>query len=292
MKTFGAQSMVGELKKALLMNPADAFRSQDAVDREWKQRNWISPPDFRRAVREYDSFVQLLLDFGVELAFLPAGPGLGMDAIYTRDPALVTHSGAVMARMGNPSRDGEPQPQVAHLQDLGIPLAGMITGDGRLEGGDLVWLDERTLAVGEGFRSNLEGIRQLQELIAVQLDTIIPVPLPYWNGPTDCLHLMSILSPVDHDVSLVYSRLMAVPFRQKLLDRGVRLVEVPDEEYESLGCNVLALAPGICIMLAGNPVTRARLEAQGIEVSVFDGQEICLKGLGGPTCLTQPLLRQ
>jgi N-dimethylarginine dimethylaminohydrolase len=291
MSDFGAQSMVGKLKKALLMKPADAFRSQEEVDLAWKEKNWIGRPDFSRAIQEYDVFIQLLVDFGVELEFMDSESGLGMDAIYTRDPALVTDSGAIQGNMGNPNRLDEPDRLAGRMQDLGIPLKGQISGDGRIEAGDLVWLDERTLAVGEGFRSNREGMRQLKDILEGHLDTIIPVPLPYWNGPLDCLHLMSLLSPVDQDVYLVYSRLMAVPFRQTLLERGIRLVEVPDEEYETLGCNVLALAPGICIMLAGNPLTRARLEAQGIEVSVFEGQEICLKGLGGPTCLTQPLLR-
>jgi N-dimethylarginine dimethylaminohydrolase len=161
-----------------------------------------------------------------------------------------------------------------------------------LEGGDVVWVDERTLAVGRGYRTNDEGLRQLRELTADIVDEIVVVALPHWNGPADVLHLMSFLSPIDHDLALVYSRLMPVPFREWLLARGNRLVEVPDEEYDTMACNVLAVAPRKCIMLEGNPRTRELLEAEGVEVRVFGGAEICAKGAGGPTCLTCPILHE
>jgi N-dimethylarginine dimethylaminohydrolase len=160
-----------------------------------------------------------------------------------------------------------------------------------LEGGDFLWLDEATAVVGRGYRTNDEGIEQLEILLADTADDLVVVPLPHWKGPSDVFHLMSVISPIDHDLALVYSPLLPVPFREFLLHRGVSLVEVPDEEFESMGCNVLAVAPRVCLVVEGNPVTRRRLEDAGAQVHAYSGEEISLPGCGGPTCLTRPLLR-
>jgi N-dimethylarginine dimethylaminohydrolase len=89
----------------------------------------------------------------------------------------------------------------------------------------------------------------------------------------------------------VYARLLPVSFRELLLERGYELVDVPDEEFESTGTNVLALAPRRCLMVNGNPRTRALLERTGADVQIYEGNEISHKGGGGPTCLTRPLSR-
>jgi len=177
------------------------------------------------------------------------------------------------------------------LRGLGVPIVGRIGGAGRLEGGDVAWIDERTVAVGRGYRTNGEGIRQLRGLLGSGVDRVVPVPLPHWRGPGDVFHLMSMFSPVDRDLAVVYSPLLPVPFRDLLCQRGYRLVEVPDEEFETMGCNVLAVGPRRCVALEGNPLTRRRLEAAGAEVHVYRGREISAKGGGGPTCLTRPLFR-
>jgi len=169
-------------------------------------------------------------------------------------------------------------------------VIGAIEPPGLLEGGDVAWMDERTLAVGHGYRTNDEGIRQLRAILGDAIDVLV-VPLPHWRGPGDVFHLMSIYSPVDSDLAVVSSPLMPVPFREALLDRGIALVEVPGDEFDTMGANVLAIAPRVCIMLRGNPKTRERLERAGAEVFEYEGQEISLKGGGGPTCLTRPLER-
>jgi N-dimethylarginine dimethylaminohydrolase len=194
--------------------------------------------------------------------------------------------------MGKDGRKGEPGAAGTFLESIGVPILGAISGEGRLEGGDVVWLDERTLAIGEGYRTNAEGIRQLESLISDLVDELIVVPLPHWEGPGDVLHLMSMISPVSHDCAVVYSRMMPVIFRQRLLNRGMNLVEVSDEEYDSMACNILAIAPGRCLMLSGNPQTSRNLSEAGVEVTEYNGFEISRKGAGGPTCLTRPLLRQ
>jgi N-dimethylarginine dimethylaminohydrolase len=178
----------------------------------------------------------------------------------------------------------------AAFEGLGLPIAGRIEGEGRLEGGDLLWFDERTCAVARGYRTNDEGIRQLKALLGSGVE-VVTVPLPHYRGPEDVFHLMSIISPLDADLALVHSPLMPVPFREWLLGRGIELVEVAEEELDTLGCNALALAPRRCLTAAGNPQTRARLEAAGCEVLTYAAEEISLKGQGGPTCLTRPLVR-
>jgi N-dimethylarginine dimethylaminohydrolase len=192
--------------------------------------------------------------------------------------------------MGKPLRAGEPDAQAEAFRAAGIPVIGAIEPPGQLEGGDLVWFDARTVAIGRGYRTNDEGIRQFAALVGSGVD-VITVPLPHYRGPGDVFHLMSILSPVDADLAVVYSLLMPVPFREWLLARGIRFVEVPDAEFDSMGANVLAIAPRRCLMVAGNPRTRDALRAAGATVVEYDGTEISLKGGGGPTCLTRPLHR-
>ena len=169
-------------------------------------------------------------------------------------------------------------------------MAGAICPPGRIEGGDLIWLDERTIVIGRGYRTNASGIQQLRALVGNAVE-IHEVPLPHWRGPSDVMHLMSLISPVDRDAAAVYSPLLPVPFREWLLDRGYRLIEVADDEFETMGTNVLALAPRRCVILSGNPRTRAALEKGGVDVLEYDGEEISVKGAGGPTCLTRPISR-
>jgi N-dimethylarginine dimethylaminohydrolase len=228
---------------------------------------------------------------GTRTDFLPAAPDTTMDSLYVRDASIVSDRGAILCRMGKPQRAGEPEAQAAALRAAGLEILGRIEPPGTLEGGDVAWLDERTLAVGRGYRTNDEGIRQLRTLLGDAVDELVVVPLPHWRGPGDVFHLMSIVSPVDRDLAVVYSPLMPVPFREQLLARGITLVDVPAAEFDTMGCNVLAIAPRRCVMVAGNPVTRERLERAGCEVMEYEGAEISLKGGGGPTCLTRPLRR-
>jgi N-dimethylarginine dimethylaminohydrolase len=195
--------------------------------------------------------------------------------------------------MGKPQRAGEPASQMSALQSIEAPpaIVGAIQSPGRLEGGDVVWLDSRTVAVGCGYRTNGEGIRQFRRLLGDSIDELLTVPLPHWRGRSEVLHLMSLVSPVDRNLAIVYSPLMPVTFRERLQERGMELVEVPDAEFETMGTNVLALAPRRCLMLVGNPRTRAALEQAGAEVLEYEGREISVKGAGGPTCLTRPLSR-
>ena len=291
MQTVGGQSDVGRLHRVAVKHARDAFGDAAAVERQWRDLRYLARPDVAAATPEYERFLALLEAAGIETLGLPPDETVGLDSLYARDASIVCDRGVILCNMGKPQRRTEPAAQEAAFRAAGIPIRGRITGDGTVEGGDVCWIDERTLAVGRGYRTNGAGIRQLRELVRGCVDEVVVVPLPRWRGPEDVFHLMSIVSPVDRRLFLVYAPLMPVPFREVLLSRGIELVEVAEPEFETLGCNVLAVAPRDVLMVAGNRETRARLERAGVTVREFAGREICLKGGGGPTCLTRPLTR-
>src|SRR3954447_22749548 len=283
---YGGQSMVAPLRRVLVRRPDEAFGNADPG--VW---HYTSHPDLAAAREEHDALIGLLAAGGAEVVEHAEPQPERADAIYVFDPALITDQGAVLLRMGKPLRRGEEEAMGARLQELGIPTLGALHDDATAEGGDLLWLDRQTLAAGHGFRTNAEGLRQLWEILDPLGVEVLPVELPYFGGPEACLHLLSLISLVDDDLAVVYPRLLAVPFWRLLRDRGIRLVEVPDEEFPTQGPNVLALAPRKALMLEGHPVTRRRLEAAGCDVVTYRGREISLKAEGGPTCLTRPLWR-
>ena len=285
------QSMVRELKTVLMKHPEKVYKNEASLKSQWSDLNYLEQPKLSKSIVDYNYFVNLVSKAGTTVEFLPESDKTGLDSLYTHDPAVVTNRGVILCNLGKDARKGESGAVEDYCNQNGLPILGKITPPGTLEGGDVLWIDEKTVAVGEGYRTNSEGIRQFHELLSDGVDEVIPVPLPHWTGPTDCLHLLSNVSPVDHDLYVVYSPLITVPFRNYLLKRGIQLIEVPEEEYSTLGCNILALAPRKVIMVDGNPKVRSTLEKEGVEVSVFDGSEICLKGAGGPTCLTRPIYR-
>jgi dimethylargininase len=238
---------------------------------------------------EHEAFRALLVDAGAEVIVAATPHSLDPDAIYVYDPALVTDDGAVMLRPGKEGRRGEVEVMAADFVEAGVPIAGRLDAPAMAEGGDTLWLDERTLLVGRGYRTNDEGVRQLAE--AMPGVDVVAFDLPHLRGAGEVLHLMSLLSPIDVDLAVAYPPLMPVRLMELLAERDTELVEVPEEEFETMGPNVLALAPRVALALEGNDETRRRMEKAGVEVRVFSGDEISRKGDGGPTCLTRPLLR-
>ena len=280
----------GPLRRVALRHVREAFGGPAAIAASWRDLNYLAAPDYGRALADYDRFAEILRTSGAEIDWLPAAEGLTLDSLYLRDAALPGPHGIVLCNMGKPARAREPAAMERAFEGLGLAIAGRIEGEGRLEGGDLVWFDEGTCAVARGYRTNDDGIAQLAALLGPGVE-VVTVPLPHYRGPDDVFHLMSIISPLDVDLALVHAPLMPVVFREWLLARGIELIEVAEDELDTLGCNVLALAPRRCLAAAGNPKTRARLEAAGCEVLTYDASEISLKGQGGPTCLTRPLVR-
>ena len=283
--------MVDPIKKILLKHPKSAFINQKTINEQYLKLNYLEAPNFNKAILDYENFVSLLKSFDIELHYLPKDKSTSLDSIYTHDPCVISNNGVIICNMGKKSRLPESNNIEKFFNSIQIPILGKIKTPGILEGGDVVWIDNKTIAVGEGYRTNREGIEQLRYLLSDQVETVISVPMPHWTGPQDCLHLMSNLSPIDHNLYLVYSRLLPVSFRKYLLDQNIELIDVPDEEYESMGCNVLAVAPRKVIMISGNSKTKQLLEKNNVEVYTYDGTEISIKGAGGPTCLTRPFLR-
>ena len=283
--------MVDPIKKILLKHPKSAFINQKKINEQYLKLNYFEAPNFNKAILDYENFVSLLKSFDIELHYLPEDKSTSLDSIYTHDPCVISNNGVIICNMGKKSRLPESDAIEKFFNSIQIPILGKIKTPGILEGGDVVWIDNKTIAVGEGYRTNREGIEQLKHLLSDQVQDVISVPIPHWNGPQDCLHLMSNLSPIDHNLYLVYSRLLPVSFRKYLLDQNIELIDVPDEEYESMGCNVLAVAPRKVIMISGNSKTKQLLEKNNVEVYTYDGTEISIKGAGGPTCLTRPFLR-
>jgi N-dimethylarginine dimethylaminohydrolase len=282
----------GRLTRVLVKHPRDGFLDDSTIAAQWSELNFMAPPDLARAIDEFDRFADILRTSGATVEYLPRDERATLDSIYVRDASIVCDRGVILCNMGKRSRSAEPAAQGRAYRDLGSPaIVGSIEEPGRLEGGDVLWLNPRTIVVGRGYRTNGEGISQLRALLGDSIDELIEVALPHWRGAADVLHLMSLVSPLDRDLAVVYSKLLPVPFRERLLDDGFTLVEVPDEEFETMGTNVLALAPRHCLMLWGNPLTRQALELAGVEVIEYEGREISHKGAGGPTCLTRPLAR-
>lgn len=254
----------------------------------WRKYGWRSEPDPDRLAAEHDAFCGLLADGGAEVLAgkpVPEDP----DAVYAFDPGIVSDHGAILLRPGKQARQVEVAALAADLETVGIPIAARLDAPGLAEAGDTFWLDEQTLVVGHGYRTNDAGIDALRA--ALPEVEVIAVDLPHLHGPGEVLHLLSLLSPLDRDLAVAYPPLMPVRLVQVLADRGVRLVEVPDDEFETMGCNVLALGPRRALALEGNPETRRRLEREGVDVITYSGDELSRKGDGGPTCLTRPLLR-
>ncbi|MDH4091250.1 MAG: arginine deiminase family protein [Cyclobacteriaceae bacterium] len=286
------QSEVGKIDSVFIKRVDDAFVDNEKISKEWEALNYLGRPDIEIAKEEYGNFEAVLRSCGVGLSYFPQDASVSLDSLYCRDASLVTDHGMIICNMGKPARANEPSAQKKVFEKLGFRILGSIQSPGTIEGGDVVWLDEQTLAVGYSYRSNAAGIDQLKGLLSPLGITVVTVPLPHYRGPADVFHLMSILSPVDHDLVVVYSPLMPIVFRNELLERGYRFVEVPKEEFDTMAANVLSVAPRKCIMLSGNTKTRHALEKAGCTVLEYEGEEISIKGGGGPTCLTRPMWRQ
>ena len=283
--------MVAPLRRVILKRPQEAFVNAQQIEAQWKKLNYLSAPDLDTAIREHEQLVKIMQSEGVEVLFLPEDSRTGLDSLYTHDSCIVADSGAIVFQTGKESRRGEGPAMADFFRNSDIPLLGRIEGDATAEGGDLIWLDPQTLLVGRGFRTNTAGIETLRKLLAPSGVAVCDFDLPYWNGPADVLHLMSFISLLDSDLAIIYRKLIPAALFQLLEARNIRMIDVPDEEYGTLGCNILAISPRRVLMIQGNPITRKRLEEGGCKVIEFVGQEIGYKGSGGPTCLTRPLLR-
>jgi dimethylargininase len=285
---YGAQSMTAPLRRVLMRRPGPEMAAADPA--RW---HYTSAIDLEEARSAHDAFADALRAWDVEVLYHEEPLPEHADSVFVFDPALVTDRGTLLLSMGKELRRGEEEPLARTLQACGVPIYGRLEGTARCEGGDTMWLDHDTLAVGRGFRTNAEGVRQLHALLAPLGVTVLDYDLPYFTGLEACLHLLSLISPVDDDLAVAYPPLMPTAFWDELKRRGVRLLEVPEEEFaRTQATNVLCVAPRRVIMLAGSPVTQGLLEEAGCEVVTFPGEPLSFKAEGGPTCLTRPVWRE
>lgn len=284
MTSYGGQTMWGRLQRVMVRRPDSAFGAADPA--RW---HYAAQPDLGAACDEHQALVELLEREGAEVLYHEEPLPDHADAIFCHDPVLVTDRGAILLRMGKALRRGEEEALGQALANAGVPIAARLDGDALAESGDLMWLDEGTLAAGVGFRTNHAGLEQLRR--ALPDVEVVPVELPYYTGPEACLHLMSLVSMLDRDLAVAYPALLPVSFIQRLERQGIEIVEAPEAEFHTMATNVLALAPRRGVMLENNPITEARLNAAGCVLSTYRGAEVSLKAEGGATCLTRPVLR-
>jgi dimethylargininase len=282
---YGVRNATAPLRDVLVKRPGQAFgRAFDDP-----AHGFLRPVDLARAQREHDGLVAALDRLGVRVHVLDSEPASDPDLVYVFDPLLVTGAGAIPLRPGKPNRADEPAVMADWLTARGVPMAGRIEAPGTVEGGDTAWLRDGLLVIGRTLRTNDAGARQLAAIVGGDVRI---VDLPYWKGPAELVHLMSVISPLSDDLAAVFLPLLPAGLHAWLGELGIRLVAVPEEEYPTLGCNILAVRPGVVIVAEGNPVTRRALEAMGVEVHAVALGEVGENGSGGVTCLTRPLLRE
>jgi len=278
----------------MVCGPENVRWGERAGFQRWQELGFLAPPDGHAAQREHEIFRRALAQAGADVvSWIPSDRGqLSLDAVYVHDPSFMTDGGAVLLNMGKRSREGEVGGHAQFYAAHHIPVLGSIQPPGKVEGGDLVWLDERTILAGVGYRTNLHGIDQLRELLQPQKVVIIPAPLPHGGGPSLCLHLMSLLSVLDERTVLVDQPWLSVQTVELLTERGFRSIEIEAGERETLACNVLSLGDGRLLVLEENRETCKKLQREGFHTITVPGRQIGINGGGGPTCLTRPLLRR
>jgi N-dimethylarginine dimethylaminohydrolase len=291
-ENFNGHSLTGELLRVMVCPPGNAGWDISGKAAAWRELGFQHAPDFAAAQSQHEILCGLLREGGAEVACLPTTESLTLDAVYAHDASLATDYGLVLMNPGKKSRVAEAQAHANFCRELGIPVFGEIGLPGTSESGDMVWLDSRTLLIGDGYRTNKAGIEQMRSLLSAKNVEVLSAPLPYGPGPSACLHLMSLMSMLDERTILIDLPWLAVETVELLKGRGFHLIEIEYSERDTLACNVLALGQKRLIALAENARTNQRLRDAGFDVRTFPASEICINGAGGPTCLTRPLLRK
>jgi N-dimethylarginine dimethylaminohydrolase len=283
--------MVGALERVLVCSPRNAGWNQPDRVARWQELGFHHAPDFATAQRQHEALCRELNSAGAEVVELSPGNELSLDAAYTHDASLATDFGLIVMRPGKPNRELEGAHHGRFAESINLPTLGTIEPPGQTEAGDMVWLDAKTLLVGHGYRTNAAGIQQMRDLLVTKGVEVLSAPLPYGNGSSECLHLMSLISLLDERTALVDLPWLAVETVELLKSRGYRFIEIDYSERATLACNVLALGKNRLLAIEENRKTNAKLRQAGFDVRTFHGSEICINGSGGPTCLTRPLLR-
>jgi len=288
--SFGVSSMIDKLETVGMLKPMKALRNADP--NKWHYGNSFDPTKIEA---NYSSFAKILSELDVKILWMTTENNENADSIFTYDASFMTPKGAILLLPGKSLRKGEEKIHEAFYLENNIPIIGKLSGSAVAEGGDMFWLDKETLVIGKGFRTNQEGIEQIKRVMSALQVNIETFDLPFFRGPEACLHIMSLISIVDKNKALTYNSLLPIGLVQLLEKKGYDLIEAPEDEFissEGLNINVLAIEPGVCVMISGFPRTKEALEKNGVTVYTFDGHSLCIGCEGGPTCLTRPILRK
>jgi N-dimethylarginine dimethylaminohydrolase len=286
--TWGARDMTSPLLEVLVHRPDAAFGTAF----EDPAHAFRHPVDLVTAQAEHDAYTDLLGALGVRVRRLVTQTS-DPDLVYTFDPVLMTDAGAILLRPGKANRKSEVRIIRNWLTNNETPIAGRIGPKGTIEGGDVCRLRPDLLCIGRSLRTNAAGAAQLADILGeIEADLEVRTfDLPYWRGPEELVHLLSVISPIARDLAVVYPPLLPIGLWDLLGELEIGVIAVPDDEYETLGCNVLVVRPGVVVVAEGNPTTRRALEAAGVEVHAYPATEIGLNGSGGPTCMALPIQR-
>ena len=286
---FGVSSMTSSLKSVGMLKPMESLRA--ANPSKWHYGHSFDP---KKIDKNYSSFTKILTDLDVEILWMTPQNNEIADSVFTYDASFMTQKGAILLSPGKPLRKGEEKIHGAFYKNNNIPIIGKLSGLAIAEGGDMFWLDDNTLVIGKGFRTNQTGIEQIKKMLNAYNVRVVSFDLPFFKGPEACLHMMSLISLVDKKKALAYVSLLPIGLVKLLKEKGYDLIEAPQDEFiasEGLNINVLAIKPAVCVMVSGFPKTKKALEKSGVTVHTFVGDSLCIGCEGGPTCLTRPILR-
>ena len=269
---FGVSSMTATLKKVAVKAPGLSLLNADP--KKWHYTKGFNPNIIEVV---HNIFVKMLEDSGTEIYYMRGDDYEIADSVFTYDVSLMTPSGAILMSPGKMLRRGEQNLHKNFYHKHSIPIVGSIVGNATAEAGDTLWIDDKTLIIGRGFRTNLAGLEQLKKILNPQDINVYSFDLPVYSGESSCLHLMSLISLIE-----------------LLQKHNFTIIQAPFDEFkksDTLSVNVLATKPGECIMIDSAPKTLDLLRGAGVHVKVFHGDPLCIACEGGPTCLTRPLLR-
>ena len=189
----------------------------------------------------------------------------------------------------------EAEEHINFYNEEKIPIIGKIINNGSVEGGDCLWINNKTLLVGESDRTNKSGINQLSGILNKHNILLIPIKLPKYDNEKSCFHLMSLISMLDDDLAIGCMSLLPLDLINLLNKNNIKVIEIPEDEYfdsKTLAVNILALSPRNLVAMKGYPKTIDLLYKYGCQINLFSGSELCIKAEGGPTCLTRPIWRE
>ncbi|MFB6125533.1 MAG: dimethylarginine dimethylaminohydrolase family protein [Halanaeroarchaeum sp.] len=280
------RSEIGRLERVLVHEPGPEFKT--VVDPDvW---NWDGLPRQERAADEHAALVEILEEHDVTVHRLEtAGENLA-ESLFVRDVAFAIEGGVVVGQMVEETRHGEERRVSERVVELGMPIYHTVHGPGGFEAGNMVWIDEETVAVGRSRTTNAEGIRQVRTVLDTYDVEMVEVPIFGSTQSTGQTHLALVFSMVAADLALIYPQAVPDEFVDLLHDRGIDTLEVPMREQRNRATSTVVIEPGTVLLPAGNPQTAAALREVCSTVYELSIREIAKTG-GGLKGLVLPLER-